>query len=160
MNKPATLAATHVFMLLLASWLLALATGTAQAALRVQMRIDANTLRPLIQERNLAARTYYMQVEQIIAHKVRKLRVAKERNAISQTGHPVELPTGICNAVVTIKPDGTVLRAELGACQHEALGVILKEAIQQASPLPPPGQADNMTVSIDAPVPTPGYEGN
>ncbi|MDA8094383.1 MAG: hypothetical protein M0T84_10825 [Betaproteobacteria bacterium] len=160
MNKTLTQILRHALLAALATFFSAFTAGAAQAAPQLQMQINANTLGPLIQEHNLEARAYFMQVEQIVAHKVRKLRVAEERNDIAQMGHPVELPTGICDAIVSIKPDGTVFRTELGACRHQALGVTLKEAINEASPLPPPGQAYNLTIAVNANVPTPGYDGN
>jgi len=102
-----------------------------------------------------------MQVNQIVAGQVGRIRAEKERAAMEKEGHPVALPTGACRAVAVILANGTVVRAELAGCASEALGKIELAAIHAASPLPPTpfGHNASITLRTVAPNPTPGIGG-
>jgi len=103
---------------------------------------------------------YTSQVSQIIARSVRQVRVEQELAKVKETGHPVALPTGTCSALIAVNADGTIRHAELAACSSDLLGEVELAAIKRAAPLPPPGQAQTITVSTYAPVATPGVNGN
>ncbi|MBU2858046.1 hypothetical protein HF289_14665 [Acidithiobacillus ferrooxidans] len=105
--------------------------------------------------------SYMMQVNQIIAGQVGRIRAEQERAAMKQAGHPVTLPTGACRAVAVILANGTVVRAELAGCASEALGKIELAAIHAASPLPPTPFGHNASITIEtvAPDATPGVGG-
>lgn len=102
--------------------------------------------------------SYMVQVNQIIAGQVGRLRAEQERAAIKQTGHPVPLPTGSCRAVAVILANGTVMRAELAGCTSRSLGKIELAAIHAASPLPPTpfGHDASITIQTIATDATPG----
>ena len=105
--------------------------------------------------------SYMMQVNQIVAGQVGRIRAEQERTAMKRAGHPVTLPTGTCRAVAVILADGTVVRAELAGCSSEALGKIELAAIHAASPLPPTpfGHNASITIGTIAPNATPGVDG-
>jgi hypothetical protein len=102
-----------------------------------------------------------MQVNQIVAGQVGRLRAEQERAAMKQTGHPVPLPTGACRAVAVILANGTVVRAELAGCASQSLGKVELAAIHAASPLPPTPFGHNASITIEtiAPDATPGVGG-
>ena len=126
----------------------------------IQMKIDGTAVNALVQDKNLNLMGYQRQVNEIVAGKMRDVRVEQEQAAMHKAGQPVPLPTGSCRAVVTVKADGTVDRAQLAGCSSPELGKAELEAINRASPLPPLGRMVNVTVQTSAPVATPGVNGN
>ncbi len=124
------------------------------------IQVDGSAMEAIVQQRTRNLQVYAHQVNEIVAAKVREVRVEQESAAMQKAGHPVALPTGSCRAVVTVKADGTVMHAELAGCSSDELGKVEMEAIRRASPLPPSGAAANVTVSTLAPVATPGVYGN
>lgn len=126
----------------------------------VQFNIDGSAMKSAEQVNQQNLRAYYSQVEMVVAQQVRNIRVAQEQAAMQKAGHPVKLPAGWCRAVITINPDGSILRSELAGCASPDLGKVELQAIQQASPLPPPGRVLNLTVATDAAITTPGVDGN
>ena len=135
------------------------ASTAAQADGNVQIQVDGSAVNAIasLRDRNLA--NYARQVNEIVAARLRDVRVQQERDAADAAGHPVPLPTGRCSAAVTIKGDGTVDRVEIAGCASPKLGNAEMTAIQQASPLPPPGITVNLMVRTVAPIATPGIDG-
>lgn len=114
----------------------------------------------LILEHNRNMAAYAHQVNEIVAHFVREVRVEKEQEKIKEVGHPVPLPTGGCSAILSIDRRGQLRHAELAACLSDFLGDVELEAIKRAAPFPPPGAPLNVTVRTYARVATPGVNGN
>lgn len=108
------------------------------------MQFDGGSIQQLYQIRKQQDAAYWRQVEEIVAGRLRSLRVAEERAAAAKAGHPVKLPTGACQVIATIQADGTVARSQLGQCSHQSIGDDMLKAVQQASPLPPYGRPVNM----------------
>ena len=135
------------------------AWSAAQADGNVQVQVDGSAINELakLRDRNLAE--YSREVNEIVAARLREVRVEQERSAADEAGHPVTLPTGACSAVVTIKGDGTIDRVEMAGCASPELANAEMTAIQQASPLPPLGTTVNLTVRTIAPIATPGIDG-
>ena len=114
----------------------------------------------IIQQRNRELMAYVQQINNIIAHSVRTIRVAEERLAMKKAGHPVPLDTGWCSAVVTINADGTLKQTSISGCASENLEKVERKAIKKAAPFPPIGRPFNVVVHTWAPVGTPGVNGN
>lgn len=125
----------------------------------VQVQINGSAMNAAIQQHNRTLAGYQQMVNQIVAGKVREVRVEEEQTAMQSAGHPVALPTGSCRAIVTVNPDGTVDRSQLAGCSSPELGKAELEAIHRASPLPPLGKPVIVTVTTMAPVATPGVNG-
>lgn len=134
--------------------------SSAWANTNLNMQIDGSAMRAALQERNRNLADYRQQVNQIVAGKVREVRVEQEQAAMQSAGHPVALATGSCRAIVTINPDGTLERSQLAGCASPELGKAELEAINRASPFPPLGIKTIVTVLTTAPVATPGVNGN
>lgn len=113
-----------------------------------------------IQQRNRELMVYVQQINNIIAHSVRKIRVTEEQQAMKKTGHPVPLDTGWCSAVVTINADGTLKQTSISGCASDNLEKVEQQAIRKAAPFPPIGRPLNVVVHTWAPVATPGVNGN
>lgn len=146
-------------MLLL--FLLAAASAPACSSdATMQLDLSGNSAKAIIREQNRRTQAYASEVEMIVAHKIRVIRVAEERAAMAQAGHPVALLTGGCSAVLSIKPDGTLLRAELAGCRPDGFGPVEMKAIRHAAPFPPPGIMVDLTISNHAFIGTPGVNGN
>ena len=126
----------------------------------MQMQIESANVQQMYRISKQEDAAYWRQVEEIVAGRMRGLRVAEERAVAARAGHPVKLPTGSCQVIAAIKADGTVARAELGQCSHQAIGDDLLKALQQSAPLPPFGRPLNMTITVNANVPTPGEYGD
>ncbi len=135
-------------------------TAAPALAFTTQMQIQSGTLPQVYQIQKQEEAIYWRQVEEIVAGRLRRLRVAEEHTAATAAGHPVKLPTGHCQAIAVIQADGTVTRSELGQCRHRAIGDDLLKALQQSSPLPPFGRPINMTVTVNANESYPGKYGN
>ncbi len=146
-------------------------TMTVAAALCVSMgsaaaeeiNLSADAVNALIakQEHNQSMRNYAMQVNQIVAGKLREIRVGLERDAMAKANNqPVPLPTGACRAVVSLAADGSVKQASLAGCASPELGSAELQAIQQAAPFPSIGHAMILTILTSAPIATPGVNGN
>ncbi len=129
-------------------------------ATSTQINLDGSAVSAVMQERNRSLAAYQNQVNAIIAGKVREVRVEQEKAAMEKAGNPIPLPTGMCRVIVTIQPDGTIKRAQLAGCASDELGQAELEAIRRSSPLPPPGVMANVIVQTQAPVATPGVNGN
>lgn len=114
----------------------------------------------LIRQHNLNLVAYARQINQIVAHYVREVRVEKEQLKMKEAGHPVPLPTGACSAVLTIDPAGQLQHAELAGCFSDFLGETELEAAKRAAPFPPSGMHVNITIRTYARVATPGVDGN
>lgn len=114
----------------------------------------------LVLQHNQNAAAYSRQVNEIVAHYVRAVRVEKERQKMKEVGHPVPLPTGGCSAVLTIDPVGKLQHAELAGCFSDFLGEVELEAVKRAAPFPPSGMRLNITVRTYANVATPGVNGD
>ncbi|MBU2841028.1 hypothetical protein HF670_16155 [Acidithiobacillus thiooxidans] len=105
----------------------------------------------VVTPQNRILHSYMMQVNQIVACQVGRIRAE----------HPVILPTGACRAVAVILANGTVVRADLAGCSSEALGKIELAAIHAASPLPPTPFGHNASIIVEtiAPDATSGVDG-
>ncbi len=114
----------------------------------------------VLQQRNRELMAYVQQINNIIGHSIRVIRVAEEQQAIKKTGHPVPLDTGWCNAVIAINADGTLKQTNITGCASDNLEKAELEAIKKAAPFPPIGAPLNVVVHTWAPVATPGVYGN
>ncbi|GBL46415.1 hypothetical protein SFMTTN_2228 [Sulfuriferula multivorans] len=114
----------------------------------------------IIQQRNRELMVYVQQINNIVAHSVRVIRVAQEQQAMKKAGHPVPLDTGWCSAVVAINADGTLKQTNISGCASDNLEKVELEAIKRAAPFPPMGGPFNVVVHTWAPVATPGVNGN
>jgi len=109
---------------------------------------------------HFASPKYEHIVNNIVAHHVRIVRVDEERKAAAKSGHSVALPVGRCGATLTVAANGEITATHIEGCASPALEHVEREAIESASPLPPPGQILNVVVNTSAPVATPGMYGN
>ena len=104
---------------------------------------------------------YEQVANNIVAHHIREVRVAEERQAMGKAGgHPVVLPTGLCSATVTVLGDGIISGIHMGRCASAGLEKAVRQAIEQASPLPPPGVTMNLVINLRVPAATPGVDGD
>ncbi len=65
----------------------------------------------------------------VVAGRLRAVRVAMERAAIRRTGGPVRLPTGVCDAVLTLSPAGRVRQMKRLHCSNEGLRGAFRRAV-------------------------------
>ncbi|OYV75166.1 MAG: hypothetical protein B7Z66_13915 [Chromatiales bacterium 21-64-14] len=111
-------------------------------------------------ERERQAWVYNREINQIVAHSIRRVRIAEERLAMKKAGHPVPLKTGWCGAAVSINDDGSIKRINMTGCASHSLGEDEQKAIKSAAPFPPPGNPFIAVVHTYAPIATPGVNGN
>ncbi len=71
----------------------------------------------------------------------------------------MSLPTGVCQVALTISPDGSVKNAQLGKCASDELGKVELEAVRRAFPLPAVNTQVSFIVMTQAPMSTPGVNG-
>ena len=134
--------------------------GVNQCFPNVSLQVDGSAANAYIQQHNRDLASYQRMVSEIVAGKLREVRVEEERAAMQHDGHPVALATGTCRVILTVKPDGSVDRAQLAGCAAPELGEAELEAVKRSSPLPPLGRGTIVSVTTVAPVATPGVDGN
>ncbi|WP_308388817.1 hypothetical protein [Acidithiobacillus sp. AMEEHan] len=105
--------------------------------------------------------SYASQLSEIVAGRVRFIRIKEENEEIKKHGYPIPVPGGICRAVITVLPSGELVHLQLAQCDSEALGKIERQAIVESSPFPPTPYGKEVTVTIGtyANEPTPGVDG-
>lgn len=126
----------------------------------VPLQVDGSAVNAVIQQHNRDLASYQRMVSEIVAGKLREVRVEEEQTAMQRAGHPVALATGTCRVILTVKPDGSIDRSQLAGCAAPELGKAELEAVKRSSPLPPSGRGIIVSVTTIAPVGTPGVNGN
>ncbi|MHB1530277.1 MAG: energy transducer TonB [Acidiferrobacteraceae bacterium] len=111
-------------------------------------------------ERAREAWTYNQQINKIVGHSLRNVRVAEEHQAMKKAGHPVALATGWCSAAISINADGSVKQINITQCASHGLEKAERQAIENAAPFPPFNVSFMAVVHTFAPVATPGVNGN
>ncbi|MGH8202601.1 MAG: hypothetical protein ACREVO_19910 [Steroidobacteraceae bacterium] len=90
----------------------------------------------------------------IVAHEVRRLRVAAEARLMAAGGGPVRLPTGPCRATVTVDRGGQPVPGFPVECGDERLQGIMRQAVANAAPLgAAPGSVVQLAINANDPEP-------
>ena len=89
----------------------ALLLGLAGCSVRDTSVTSVNNVNVVTMGQASAARVALLPPGPLVGHELRKLRLAEEAAIISRTGHPLALPTGLCDILVAPGPGGTLAGA-------------------------------------------------